>query len=254
MSLERFDPPLFYLTKPTPCPYLPDRLERKAFTPLIGPRSKGLNDALAKAGFRRSQTISYRPLCDGCNACVSIRIPCSRFRWSKRFRRCLQKNTDLIRDVLPPIATDEMHDLFRRYLDARHADGGMADMDATDFANMIEETHVETHVVTYRLQHKAADGDEGQLVGAVLVDWLDDGLSLVYAFYDPDLVHRSLGTYMILDHIRALNGGPFPNLYLGYWVEGSKTMDYKRHFQPQEHLTQEGWREDKTRLEETKKF
>lgn len=241
MSHEPRDVPLFYLTQPTPCPYLPERMERKAFTHLVGTKAPLVHNLLANAGFRRSQNIIYRPLCEGCQACVSVRVIAPDFRWSKRFKRNLRLNDDLISEARPALATDEQYDLFRRYLDARHADGGMADMNVLDFASMIEETHVSTMVIEYRLAHDSSDGKRGALVAVALTDVLMDGLSMVYGFYDPELTHRGLGTYMILDHVRRGPQMDLPYVYLGYWVEGSKKMNYKRQFQPQQRLSNDGW-------------
>ncbi|MCB1508872.1 MAG: arginyltransferase, partial [Hyphomicrobiaceae bacterium] len=124
-----------------------------------------------------------------------------------------------------------------------HADGGMADMSVFDYMMMIEDTHVETRIV--ELRERAPDsgisGKGGRLVGVSLTDILPDGLSMVYAFFDPGEERRSLGTFMILDHIRKARQLGLPYLYLGYWIEGSRKMEYKRRFQPQEDLTATGW-------------
>lgn len=244
MTKHPVDAPQFYLTAPAPCPYLPDRFERKVFTHLVGPRAPGLNDVLTQGGFRRSQNIAYRPACDGCRACVSVRVDVARFDWSKGFRRSLRDNADLIGAEQGAMPTSEQYSLFRRYLDARHFDGGMADMTVLDFSMMIEDSHVDTMVVEYRPHgpDTAITGrGDGRLVGVALTDVLCDGLSMVYSFYDPEEERRGLGTFMILDHIRRAKRMGLPWVYLGYWVEGSRKMDYKRRFRPQDHLTPEGW-------------
>ena len=137
-------------------------------------------------------------------------------------------------------ATSEQYSLFRSYIDARHADGGMADMTVLDFAAMVDESFVDTRLIEYRLP--AEDGeDTPDLVAAALIDVLEDGISLIYSFYDPDLPRRSLGTYIILDSIRRARSKGLPYVYLGYWVGGSRKMNYKARFLPQERLTRDGW-------------
>ncbi|MFC0282965.1 arginyltransferase [Camelimonas abortus] len=237
--------PRFFITAPSPCPYLPGREERKVFTHLIGRRAREINDLLSNSGFRRSQTIAYRPACEGCQACVSVRIPVAGFRPGRAFRRVLAANGDLAGVMGPAEATSEQYALFREYLLARHADGGMADMTVQDYVMMVEETHVDTRLVTYRRRgpDTAFTGrGEGPLVAAALTDILHDGLSMVYSFYDPAQPGRSLGTFMILDHIRRARVMGLPYVYLGYWVEGSARMAYKARFRPQERLTPAGWR------------
>ncbi len=244
MTQHPVDAPQFYLTAPSPCPYLPDRMERKVFTHLIGLRAPAINDVLTLGGFRRSQNIAYRPACDGCRACVSVRIVVDAFDWTKGFKRTLRHNDDLVGVEQGALPTSEQYSLFRHYLDARHADGGMADMTVLDFSMMIEDTHVDTMVVEYRKRgpDTAITGrGQGPLMGVALTDLLADGLSMVYSFYDPEAETRGLGTFMILDHIRRARKRGLPYVYLGYWVDGARKMDYKRRFRPQEHLGQDGW-------------
>ena len=150
MTKEPRDPPQFYLTAPAPCPYMPGRHERKVFTHLIGRRAAGINDTLTQSGFRRSQTIAYRPACESCRACVSVRVLVEEFRPSRNLRRVGGANADLIGASAAPKPTAEQYSLFRAYLDARHAEGGMADMSVLDYAMMVEDSHVETRLVEYR--------------------------------------------------------------------------------------------------------
>jgi arginine-tRNA-protein transferase len=239
MTKHPVDAPLFYLTSPAPCPYLADRSERKVFTHLVGLGASTLNDILTQGGFRRSQNIAYRPACDGCRACVSVRIVVDAFDWTRSFRKTLAHNTDLVGTIRGAAPTSEQYGLFRRYLDARHSDGGMADMSVLDFSMMIEDTHVDTMLVEYRL--RGSDPGPGELKAVALTDLLVDGLSMVYSFYDPDDPRRGLGTLMILDHVRRARERGLPYVYLGYWVGGARKMDYKRRFHPQEHLGPTGW-------------
>jgi arginine-tRNA-protein transferase len=201
-------------------------MERKLFTALQGDHSEQLNDALSKQGFRRSQNVLYRPSCAECSACLSARIRVADFKPSKSQRRTIRRNPNLRREATSPWATEEQYALFRAYLDQRHADGGMADMDIFEFAAMIEETPVRSRVVEYA-DH---DGDERALRAVCLTDMLDDGLSMVYSFYDPAASASSLGTYVILDHIEIAREAGLPYVYLGYWVAGSTKMGYKARF------------------------
>lgn len=219
--------PQFYVTGPQPCPYLHGRAERKLFTALTGDRARELNNALSRQGFRRSQNVVYRPSCESCVACMSARIRVADFRPSRSQRRVLKRNAGLVRLGTSAWATDEQFELFRRYLDRRHADGGMADMDIFEFAAMIEETPVRTRVFEYR--DPPGDG-QAPLAAVCLTDVLDDGLSLVYSFYDPQRGPDSLGTWMVLDHIEMARAAGLPYVYLGYWVPGSRKMAYKAAF------------------------
>lgn len=233
--------PKFFVTNPSPCPYLPGKVERKVFTELNGRNSSELNEALGRIGFRRSQSVAYRPSCIDCSACVSVRVAAGEFQPSATQRKILRRNSDIEVTACKPWTTSEQYDLLRRYLADRHPGGGMADMDDGDFADMVEQTPVRTYVIEYREPSSA--GRPGKLIGACLSDQQADGLSMIYSFYDvgPD-ARKSLGTYIILDHIvRAARAG-LPYVYLGYWVDGSSRMDYKRHFHPLEQLGREGWR------------
>jgi arginyl-tRNA--protein-N-Asp/Glu arginylyltransferase len=229
----------FFLTAPSPCPYLPGKRERKVFTGLDGLDAENLHDVLTHAGFRRSQNIAYRPSCDACEACVSARVPAERFEFSRRWRKIMAKNADLSRGLRRAEATEEQFWLLRRYLSSRHTHGGMADMTMGDYAAMVEETAVRTHVVEYR---HTGGPKKGELAAAALVDVLADGLSLVYSFFDPDDAKRSLGIYTILDHIQQARAAGYAHVYLGYWIPGSEKMDYKAHFRPLELLLGGEWR------------
>lgn len=228
----------FYVTAPQPCPYLPGRVERKLFTALQGDGAGHLNDVLSHQGFRRSQNVLYRPSCAGCSACLSARIVVRDFRASRGQRRILRRNAGLERVVRSPWATEAQYALFRRYLDARHATGGMADMDMSEFAAMIEESPVRSRVIEY---HRPDPAGGRRLVAVCLTDVLGDGLSMVYSFFDPELERDSLGSYIILDHVRLAADSELPYVYLGYWVPGSAKMDYKAGYQPLEIFAEGRW-------------
>ena len=226
--------PQFFLTPGGPCPYLPGRTERKVFARLGGNLAQPLSEALTHSGFRRSQSIAYRPACEGCSACVSVRIKASQFESSRSQKRILKRSDDLVRAEVTAEATREQFALLRTYLDSRHPGGGMSDMGLFDYVAMVEETPVDTRIVEYR-------GAGGTLIAYALTDRLKDGLSMVYSFFHPGEEARSLGTYMILDHVRAAQAQGLPYVYLGYWVRGSEKMDYKTRFTPLEALGQNGW-------------
>ncbi len=232
--------PRFFVTSPAPCPYLPGRTERKVFTELKGAHADQLNEALGRIGFRRSQTVAYRPSCLDCQACVSVRVVANAFQPSNSQKRTIKTNRDLVVTECRPWATDEQFELLSKYLGKRHPDGGMAAMDELDYADMVEHTPVSSTLVEYR--EPTATGEPGRLVGACLTDRQGDGLSMIYSFYDPDHGDRAgLGNYIILDHIRRAAHEGLPYVYLGYWVEGSPRMQYKVRFRPMERLTRDGW-------------
>ncbi|WP_422074022.1 arginyltransferase [Tranquillimonas rosea] len=232
--------PQFYVTAPQPCPYLEGRMERKLFTALQGDSAETLNDSLSKQGFRRSQNVLYRPSCAECSACLSARIRVADFKPSRTQRKVLRRNAHLRRNATAPWATEEQYALFRRYLDSRHADGGMADMDIFEFAAMIEETPIRSRVVEYLAEDEDGTHD---LAAVCLTDVLDDGLSMVYSFYDPARAGDSLGTHVILDHVEIAREAGLPYVYLGYWVPGSPKMGYKAKFDPVEVYFRGRWQE-----------
>ena len=233
--------PQFYVTAPQPCPYLEGRMERKLFTALQGDGAERLNDSLSKQGFRRSQNVLYRPSCADCASCLSARIRVADFVPTKGQTRVARRNAQLRRKASSPWATEEQFALFRDYLDSRHAAGGMADMDLFEFAAMVEETPVRTRLIEYT-DPAAKPGprrdelavDRAGLRAVCLTDILDDGLSMVYSFFDPDHDKDSLGTHVILDHIAIARELGLPYVYLGYWVPGSQKMGYKAKFAPLE--------------------
>jgi arginyl-tRNA--protein-N-Asp/Glu arginylyltransferase len=244
MTQHQNPSPQFFLTAPSPCPYLEGEFERKVFTHLVGDKAPELNDLLTQGGFRRSQNIAYRPACETCRACVSVRILAQDFVPTRNMKRVAKRNADLIGAAHQAEPTTEQYSLFRSYLDARHRRGGMSDMTVLDYAMMIEDTHVTTQIVEYR--RRGPDSfitgkGVGPLLGVALTDTMADGLSMVYSFYSPDVEDRSLGTFMILDHIERARAAGLPHVYLGYWVNGSRKMNYKVRFQPQEHLGPKGW-------------
>lgn len=225
----------FFLTRPQPCPYLPGRSERKVFThldPLEGP---DVNAILCEAGFRRSQNIVYRPACETCSECRSVRIRAQELSFSRSQKRVWKRNTDIASRDCAAEATQEQFDLLNRYLDKRHADGGMVGMRFGDYESMMGEGSAHVVITEYR------ERLSGELVACAINDLLPDGRSMVYSFFDPEAAHRGLGTYMILHQSRLVANEHLPHVYLGYWIAGSPKMAYKRKFAPLEVLGPEGW-------------
>lgn len=227
-------PRQFFASVPVPCPYLPARIERKLVIELAGDDAPALFTELSRAGFRRSHGYAYRPACRDCLACVPVRIRVDGFAPSRSLRRVLRRNADLTVADLPPRATSEQYRLFATYQQGRHADSEMATMSFEDFALMVQATPVRTSLAEIRDSTR-------RLVGGILVDNTGDGLSAVYSFFDPGLAARSLGTFAVLwlvEHARSLG---LPHVYLGYWIRGSGTMDYKRRFPALECLRGGVW-------------
>lgn len=224
----------YYVLEPNPCPYLPGRMERKLLTEIQGPQAEEVYDHLTLAGFRRSHRFAYRPACDNCNACVPVRVVADHFRAGKSLRRIMRCNEDLTARMLPPEATHEQYDLFRRYIQSRHGEGEMAGMSEEEYLSMVESSDVDTRLVEYRTP-------EGVLVAVCLLDWLADGPSAVYSFFDPNEARRSLGTYVVLWLIEVALNADARHVYLGYWIDQSRKMAYKARFRPLERFTSDGW-------------
>ena len=248
MTEQQKNFPEFYVTSAQPCPYLPGRLERKLFTHLTNDKQPALIDNLLKGGFRRSQNIAYTPYCEGCQACVSVRVLVDEFKPSKNMKRIVAANRDLQASRLPARPSAEQYSLFRDYISTRHGEGGMADMSILDYAQMVEDSVVDTFITEYRPRRPLSTNSDTEclvpqapLHGVALCDHLSDGISMVYSFYNVDLSERSLGTYIILEHIEYARSLGLPYVYLGYWIKGAKKMRYKTRFGPQERLGSNGW-------------
>lgn len=224
----------FFLTASSPCPYLPDQWERKVFTRIDPGEGPELNDALTHAGFRRSQSVLYRPACEACDACKSVRLDTAEFGWKRRWRKVLNRNSDLQISTDQNAATEEQYRVLDRYLNSRHSDGDMVGMSFGEYVLMVEEGAQRTHVTEYRTP-------DGVLIAGALTDVLKDGVSLIYSYFDPEAAQRSLGAFMILDAVRQAEAMGLPFVYLGYWVQGSRKMAYKADFQPLQVLTAAGW-------------
>lgn len=226
----------FYMSRPAVCPYLPDRVEQMVFTDLASASDPAkLHDQLSRNGFRRSQGIAYKPNCDNCTACVPVRVPVDEFRPGRSFRKAMKRNEAITGALVPAVAEAEHFETFHRYVRSRHSDGGMAHMNFEDYAAMVQDSPVPTRLAEFR-------DPEGRLWGACLTDMLDDGLSLVYSYFEPEYSEDSPGTMMILWHIEEARRMGLPYIYLGYWIEQSPKMSYKRRFRPMEAHGPDGWR------------
>lgn len=224
----------FHVLPETPCPYLPGRQERKLFTDLTGPRGRRLYDALSQGGFRRSHRFAYRPACSGCQACMPVRIRVADFQPGATLRRIARRNADLSVTERPARATLEQYRLFDRYIAQRHGEGDMAAMTFSDYQSMVEETVLDTRLAEFRLPDRT-------LAAAALLDWLEDGPSAVYSFFQPDLAARSLGSQVILWLVEEARRRALPHVYLGYWIAETRKMAYKTRFRPLEALGSQGW-------------
>jgi arginine-tRNA-protein transferase len=223
-----------YLGHEHDCGYLPGQQARTAY---VGPETRmngALYSALAQQGFRRSGDLVYRPYCSNCSACVPVRIPVARFIPNRSQTRVSRRNADLT--VIPkPAAFEEAHyRLFSRYLEARHAEGGMASSNRDEYIEFLSAGWAQTSFVEFRL--------DDALLAVAVVDHLPDALSAVYTFYDPDCGDRSLGVCAVLWQIREARRSGLSWLYLGFWIEGCRKMAYKDHYRPLEAFIAGQWR------------
>jgi arginyl-tRNA--protein-N-Asp/Glu arginylyltransferase len=224
----------FFATPAVSCPYMPGRAERKLIVELGGSGGALFYDNLSRAGFRRSHRFAYRPACRGCASCVPVRIAVERFSHTRSTRRIHNRNRDLCGRLLAARATPEQFRLFSAYQSARHGDSDMASMTYRDYRGMVEDTPVRTAMVEFR-------DPSGALAAASLVDLLDDGISAVYSFYDPQQPKRSLGTWSVLWLVEQCRQKGQPYVYLGYWIADSAKMAYKGRFPALERLSDGAW-------------
>lgn len=223
----------FYLTSAYPCSYLPGRLARSQVATPAHLVDTTVFSELASRGFRRSGLNVYRPCCDACQACVSVRVPVADFRPNRSQRRCQTRNADLSYSLKPLTFEEAHYRLYRRYQANRHAGGGMDQDDREQYRNFLLTSGVDSALLEYTL--------DGRVVMVSLVDRLLDGLSAVYAFYDPDLARRSLGVYNVMTLIDLARRMRLPYVYLGYWIADSPKMAYKRQYRPLEGYLNGRW-------------
>ena len=223
----------FYLTNTEPCPYLTNRDEKKIFLIMDDINKSNEYEHLIKSGFRRSHNILYNQVCADCNLCKSIRINVNNFKLSKSNKRVLNKNKNLFIKKLSNNPSKEQFSLFKKYLEFKHNDSEMNEMDFQDYCKMFVSKGINTKVYEYFYK--------GELVGCVISDFLEGSISMVYSFYSELFLKNSFGKYIILDHFRLAKDFDMDYVYLGYWVEGSSKMEYKNSFNSSEVLIDNKW-------------
>lgn len=224
----------FYVTKEMPCSYYANRKSRNLVPDPDIPMNMPIYNQLIRHGFRRSGKFSYRPYCNGCQACIACRIPVNDFMTSRSQQRCLKNNSDLSLSVIRAGFTEEYFDLYRRYLNSRHRDGSMADPGKEDYEQFLYCNWCDTRFLEFRI--------DSNLVAVAVTDFVSDGLSAVYSFFDPELKKRSLGTWCILQQIDYAKQLELEYVYLGYWIENHDKMHYKTNFKPLQLYLDQQWR------------
>lgn len=218
------------------CGYFPDRVARDLVVDPCDPRLSRQYPLALAWGFRRSGDLVYRPHCRGCRACLAVRVPVADFAPNRSQKRCLARNSDVEARIVAAQRTDEHLALYRRYLGARHAGGGMDDHGESEFEQFLVGSWSDGRFMELR------ERDGHRLLAVAVTDLVEGALSAVYTFYDPDQAVRGLGTLAILQQIEWARRDGRAHLYLGYWIAGHGKMDYKRRYQPLEGFDGRQWR------------
>ncbi|GAB1406991.1 arginyltransferase [Thermomonas brevis] len=219
-----------------PCGYFAERTANDLVLDPHDPRLAALYPMALDWGFRRSGDILYRPGCQGCRACVAVRVPVALFAPNRSQRRCLARNADVDARIVAPVRTEEQLALYRKYLGARHRGGGMDDHGGHEFDQFLVGSWNDGRFLELRQR------DSHRLLGVAVTDLAGGAMSAVYTFYDPDEAARGLGTLGVLKQLEWARRDGHAHLYLGYWIAGHPKMDYKRRFQPLEGFDGRGWR------------
>lgn len=223
----------FFTTPAHDCSYLEGREAITLFADPLARVDKKLYTALSEVGFRRSGNHIYRPYCQSCSACIPVRVPVRNFTPDRRQRRILKRNTDLTMSRVPPSSSAEYFSLYQRYIDARHADGDMYPADHRQFTSFLVDGRPEAMFYEFR--------EESTLLAVAVADELNDALSAIYTFFDPDGGPRSLGVYAVLSLIQEAQARSLTHVYLGYWIKQCQKMNYKLDYKPIETFVNNHW-------------
>ena len=224
---------VLFQSPPEPCSYLDQHVARNVYADPFRSPTMDMYNALIQKGFRRSGDYLYRPHCENCEKCISTRIIADSFNPNRSQKRTVQNNTDLVTSCEPAAYTDEYFDVYKRYLNSRHKNAGMDNPERADFERFLISDWCDTEFFTLRL--------DGKLLAGAVTDIVSTGLSAVYTFFDPEFEKRSLGTTSILMQIELARSRGLEFVYLGYWIEESKKMNYKSFFKPQERYVKSDW-------------
>ncbi|HEV2680870.1 MAG TPA: arginyltransferase [Rhodanobacter sp.] len=231
--MRRTDPVRLFQTLPHACGYYAERIAQNLVLDPAAPQLDQLYGPALERGFRRAGGHLYFPHCPQCRACTPCRIDVANFEPDRAQRRCLKRNADLVVSESIPGYNRERHALYERYLQCRHAGGGMDDAEASDFRRFLTAPWSPTLFMELRLDER--------LLAVAVTDVCLNGISAVYTFFDPDETARGLGTYAILQQVALARRRGMPWLYLGFWIDGHPKMDYKRRFRPLQIRTADGW-------------